>query len=72
MPTRDRIISDTEKCYETQEHCYADHASGLVWPSGMTRYVLTTRSDGYITVRPNPATGLYRVSTRWDEESRAA
>lgn len=45
------IISDKEIVHETQKTCYAKHASGVPWNGGpKRRYVLTTRSDGMITV----------------------
>lgn len=45
------IISDKEVVHETQKNCYAKHASGIPWNGGYERrYVLTTRSDGMITV----------------------
>jgi hypothetical protein len=47
------VISDTAKQYNSQEHCYDDHAAGLEFrrngASIGKRYVLTTRSDGHIT-----------------------
>jgi hypothetical protein len=48
------VISDSAKQYDSQEHCYDDHASGReFFRNGVscgTRYVLTTRSDGHITI----------------------
>lgn len=45
------IISDKEVVHETQKNCYAKHASGIPWNGGPERrYVLTTRSDGMITI----------------------
>jgi beta-lactamase superfamily II metal-dependent hydrolase len=45
------IISDKEIVHETQKNCYAKHASGIPWNGGPERrYVLTTRSDGMITI----------------------
>ena len=44
------IISDKEVVHETQKNTYANHASGVPWNDGSTRYVLTTRSDGDITI----------------------
>lgn len=45
------IISDEAKQYATQNmvDTYSRHASGVSWPTG-TRRVLTTRSDGMITI----------------------
>lgn len=45
------IISDKEVVHETQKNCYAKHASGIPCNGGPERrYVLTTRSDGMITI----------------------
>lgn len=45
------IISDKEIIYDTQKQNYAQHAKGLPWNNGIeTRYVLTTRSDGMISI----------------------
>jgi len=45
------IISDKEIVHETQKNCYAKHASGIPWNGGPERRsVLTTRSDGMITI----------------------
>jgi len=45
------IISDKEIVHETQKNCYAKHATGIPWNGGHERrYVLTTRSDGMITI----------------------
>jgi beta-lactamase superfamily II metal-dependent hydrolase len=49
------IISDKEVMYDTQENVYAQQASGIVWDGGpQKRYVLTTRSDGDITITKHP------------------
>lgn len=45
------IISDKEIVHDTQKQLYQKHASGIPWNNGeTTRYVLTTRSDGMITI----------------------
>ena len=44
------IISDKEIVHETQDHVYAQHANGIPFDNGTTRYVLTTRSDGSIRI----------------------
>lgn len=45
------IVSDKEKVHDTQEQDYSIHASGIPWNDGHEkRYVLTTRSDGAITI----------------------
>ncbi|MEW6111221.1 MAG: hypothetical protein AB1664_03755 [Thermodesulfobacteriota bacterium] len=56
------IISDEEVQYDTQHVDYQKHAYGLPWHT-MTdkRYVLTTRSDGMITITKNIGEG-YRIS----------
>lgn len=47
------IISDEPMAYDTQEDCYAQHASGISWNGGReTRRVLTTRCDGDIRIGP--------------------
>lgn len=43
------VISDSEKQYDTQEHNYDSHATGVTFPTGVTRKVLTTRCDGHIS-----------------------
>lgn len=56
------IISDKEITHETQKQMYAKHAAGLPWNGGPEkRYVLTTRSDGMITIRKTVGQG-YHVS----------
>jgi hypothetical protein len=54
------IISDTAKQYDSQEHSYARHALGReFFRNGFnvgTRSVLTTRSDGHITIEQNVQT----------------
>lgn len=56
------VISDKEIVHETQKHAYAVHASGVPWSGGPDmRYVLTTRSDGMITISKRPG-DRYRVS----------
>lgn len=58
------IISDTAMQYDTQENSYAQHARGLSWNNGMTtRYVLTTRRDGNITITNTAASG-YHITAR--------
>jgi beta-lactamase superfamily II metal-dependent hydrolase len=47
------IISDEPMQYDTQEHCYTQHASGISWNGGREiRRVLTTRCDGDIRIGP--------------------
>lgn len=48
------IISDEAVKYDTQETPYQKHATGVPWSDGSTRYVLTTRSDGKITITQTP------------------
>ncbi len=57
------IISDTVKQYESQEHNYHDHASGVTFPNGTTRKVLTTRCDGHISFHVDPAQAKVQFST---------
>ncbi len=45
------IVSDKEIVHETQKQDYTKHASGIPWNGGPDkRFVLTTRSDGMITI----------------------
>jgi beta-lactamase superfamily II metal-dependent hydrolase len=43
------IISDESIRYDTQEHCYDDHCSGIAWGTGRKK-VFTTRSNGMISI----------------------
>lgn len=56
------LISDKEVEYDTQEVPYKKHAKGWPWHDGSTRYVLTTRNDGKITLTQNPGEGI-KIST---------
>lgn len=54
------IISDKEIVHETQKQKYSQHASGVPWNGGPERrYVLTTRSDGMITITKNIGQGYH-------------
>ena len=56
------IISDKEITHETQENVYSKHANGIPWDGGPERrYVLTTRSDGMITIEKQVGKG-YHIS----------
>ncbi len=56
------IVSDKEIIHDTQKQNYAAHASGVPWEGGpQRRYVLTTRSDGMITIRKTVGQG-YHIS----------
>jgi beta-lactamase superfamily II metal-dependent hydrolase len=44
------LLSDKNIVHDSQEHDYAKHASGVQWPDGTMRYVLTTRRDGHIQI----------------------
>lgn len=56
------IISDKEIVHETQRQQYKNHVPGLQWNGGPERrYVLTTRSDGIITLTKTVA-GAYKVT----------
>ncbi len=58
------IISDTAIQYATQENKYAQHARGLPWNNRTsTRYVLTTRHDGNITIE-TPSQGGYFITAQ--------
>lgn len=57
------LISDEPMEYESQEHCYGDHAIGLLRCDGAeVRRVITTRCDGHIAITAPPDC-LYRVTT---------
>ena len=54
------IISDKEITYETQKQNYAKHAIGIPWEGDPNRrYVLTTRSDGMITITKEVGAGAH-------------
>lgn len=54
------IISDKEIVHETQKQQYKQHASGVPWNGGPeNRYVLTTRSDGIITITKKLGQGYH-------------
>lgn len=56
------IISDKEVTHETQKTNYTKHANGVTWDGGPEkRYVLTTRSDGMITINKEIGKG-YHIS----------
>lgn len=56
------VISDKEIVHETQKQQYAKHASGIPWNGGPERrYVLSTRSDGMITITKSTGRG-YHIS----------
>jgi beta-lactamase superfamily II metal-dependent hydrolase len=50
------LISDKDKIFDSQEHVYTKHASGILWNGSATdrRYVLTTRCDGHMTITTPP------------------
>jgi beta-lactamase superfamily II metal-dependent hydrolase len=56
------IISDTVKQYESQEHNYHAHATGVNFPSGEIRKVLTTRCDGHISFYVDSAQATVQFS----------
>lgn len=57
------IISDKEIVHETQKQNYINQASGILWNGGPDRrYVLTTRSDGMISIEKNVGSP-YHVTT---------
>jgi beta-lactamase superfamily II metal-dependent hydrolase len=54
------IISDKEIIHETQKQLYQKHAIGIPWDNGQTRrYVLTTRSDGMVTITKTLGQGAH-------------
>jgi beta-lactamase superfamily II metal-dependent hydrolase len=56
------IISDESIQYDTQDVDYAQHARGVQWSNNETRYILTTRKHGMITIRQTLGQGCL-VST---------
>lgn len=45
------LISDNAKQFDSQDHCYSDHANGLLRRDGLEiRRVFTTRCDGHIAI----------------------
>jgi len=42
------LLSDKSIVHDSQEHDYSKHATGIGWPNGLIRRVLTTRCDGHI------------------------
>lgn len=56
------IVSDACKQFATQEQDYARHAQGVPWEGGGSRYVLSTRKDGMITIAKE-AGASWHVST---------
>jgi len=57
------IISDKKRKHETQKNNYIKHANGVLWNGGTDkRYVLTTRSDGMITIDKQMGKG-YHITT---------
>lgn len=55
------IISDDEIKYDTQEVDYGKHAKGIPWNNSSVdkRYVLTTRTDGMITINKTIGSGYH-------------
>lgn len=54
------VISDTAIQHDTQDNTYRQHARGLAWNNRTeTRYVLTTRKDGNITITTQSKTGYH-------------
>ncbi len=57
------IASDKSVMYETQVVNYSQHAKGIVWNGTDTRYFLTTRRDGKMTITPQGADGFWIEAT---------
>ncbi len=57
------VISDEEMKYDTQEHSYEQHATGITWNQTGTRKVLTTRKDGMLTITNTPGGYFIRATT---------
>ena len=67
------IVSDKERIHETQETCdwYRSRALGALvgkWPSPETRYFMTTRNDGCITIKVNPDGKYYTLYPNSDRQ----
>jgi beta-lactamase superfamily II metal-dependent hydrolase len=57
------IISDESIKYDTQDVDYKKHSKGIPWDDRNTRYVLTTRNDGMITITDPPGYSFFvRIS----------
>ena len=52
------IISDKSVQYGTQIVDYSSHTAGITWNQTTTRYVLTTRKDGWFSIEPQDG-GFY-------------
>lgn len=57
------IISDKSIMYGTQLIDYSQHASGIRWNQTETRYCLTTRRDGKLTITPVAGGGFWIQAT---------
>ena len=53
------IISDESIKYDTQDVDYRKHSKGIPWDDGNTRYILTTRNDGMITITDPPGYSFF-------------
>lgn len=57
------IISDKSVMHETQRVDYTQHARGIRWNQTETRYCLTTRRDGKLTITPTVEGGFWINAT---------
>jgi beta-lactamase superfamily II metal-dependent hydrolase len=57
------VISDEAIQYDTQEHCYDGHCTGIDW-YGEQRKVLTTRKDGILTITADLHAGCTIAGSR--------
>lgn len=58
------VVSDESIKYGTQIIDYRKHAKGIPWNGGDTRYVLTTRKDGMITISDPPGYSFYVTTSK--------
>jgi beta-lactamase superfamily II metal-dependent hydrolase len=62
------VISDKGIEHDSQINCYANHVRGLPWTntdgSKTTRYVLTTRCDGHITIKKTQGEPFFVTCSR--------
>ncbi len=53
------IISDESIHYQTQQVDYSKYAKGITWQDGSTRFTLSTRNNGTITISQPPRYAYY-------------
>lgn len=59
------IISDESIRYDTQENIYnSNHCKGIAWNNTEVRYIISTRSDGMITITDLPGHQYWITTTK--------